>query len=110
MDKWSPDFVFLLTGLLAGLAGAAAESRLHKTLTVWEDMCAAVFYGMLGAALGMFAFAWMGGKEHPERILACGMLVGLRILKIKRVRMLVERITDAIFKIEDKDKKDDDDV
>ena len=109
MDQWKAETVFLITGLLSGLAGACAEARLHKTITKWEGMLASMFYGMLGAALGMFGYAFMGGKEHPEIILACGMLVGLRLIKIKRVRQIVERLIDAIFKFDDKGKKDDDD-
>ncbi len=109
MNQWSPELLFLITGLLAGLAGAAAEARLHKTISIWEGMLAAVFYGMAGAALGMLGYSVLGGDQHRERILFCGMAVGLRLLSIKRVRRIVERVTDALFNVDDKGKKDDDD-
>lgn len=91
MEHWSPESVFLLTGLLGGLAGAVKEARTHKTITKWAAMWACFDYGFTASALGMVGYQWLGGKEHPEMIIGMGMLVGLRLLTIKQIRELVKR-------------------
>ena len=95
MDQWSKDVVFLVTALLAGLSGVAAEGRAHKRLTIVGAALAFIFYASLGGALGMFAYQCLGGKEHPEMIIAGGMMVGLRIISPLTAKQLVERIIGA---------------
>lgn len=93
MEDWQPEVVFLLTGFLAGLGGTAAEARLQKTLTMWQAITACVFYGLAGTAFGMMGYRWMGGKEHPETILACGIMVGLRFITPSFITTIAERLT-----------------
>ncbi len=98
MNQWPAELLFLLTGVLSGLSGAAAEAKVRRRITPADAMLACAFYGCLGSALAMFAYSWLGGKEHPEIIVGSGMLVGLRLIKPTFIVEIIKRI----LRVEDK--------
>jgi hypothetical protein len=92
MEHWTPQTVFVWTYIAAALSGLAALLRSSKPLTTRTVLSAVLFYGAAGAGLGMFGYEFLGGKEKPWRVIACGMLVGVGLIRAENIRDLIKRI------------------
>ncbi len=107
MVNLTPEQVFLCTFCAAALSGLSVLLRSDSELTIRNIFAAILFYGSAGVGLGMIAFDWLGGKQNPWRVIGCGWLVGLKIIKLTDI----QKVSAAILKItgskddEDKDQK-----
>lgn len=92
MDQWTPTQVFICTYIAAALSGVGALLHSEQEVT-WRSMSAAVLlYGAAGCGLGMAAFEWLGGKQAPWRVIGCGMLVGIRVIRLKDISNIIRRL------------------
>jgi hypothetical protein len=106
MQNLTPELVFLYTFCAASLSGLAVLLRSGSELNTRNVLGAILFHGSAGVGLGMIAFDWLGGKQAPWKVIACGWLVGLRIIKLSDIAEVVRRILNVNSeKDDDKNKK-----
>jgi len=105
MQNMTPEQVFLCTFCAAALSGLGVLLRSDSALNVRNILSSVLFYGSAGVGLGMIAFDWLGGKQNPWKVIGCGWLVGLRIIKLSDI----STVASAILKVttHKEDEKDD---
>lgn len=94
-EFWLPWHTFLATFVASALMGVSMIIKPEGPPSWWELLRAFLFYGGLGCGFGMTGFHWLGGKEHPERVIGCGFLVGLRIIQYGKIREFVRKVLDG---------------
>lgn len=92
MDQWTPQTVFLCTYVAAALSGVAELLRSTRPITPRTVLAAILFYGAAGSALGMVGYEYLGGKERPWKVIACGILVGVRVIHLADITTLLRRL------------------
>lgn len=92
MQNLTPEQIFLCTYCAAALSGLTVLLRSDVELTFRNVTSTILFYGSAGVGLGMIAFEWLGGKQNPWRVIGCGFLVGLRIIKTQDIMTMARRL------------------
>lgn len=92
MQNWTPETLFYFTWAVSALTSIGIELLSNKSLTVRLVFGTAIVYGSLGAGLGAFCYEYLGGKNKPVLVVACGMLVGARAIKTKDVTNIIRRV------------------
>ncbi len=90
--EWSPELTFAVTYIAAALSGLAVVLLEDKPLRFRTIIGTILLYGGLGSGLGMVGYEYLGGKNNPWKVVACGMLVGVRAIKMRDITNLVRRI------------------
>lgn len=92
MVLWPDTSLFVVTFCGAALAGVANLLRSPDQITLRNLLAAVLFNGVAGTGFGMIAFEFLGGKQNPWRVIGCGMLVGIRIIKLSDVMTIVRKL------------------
>lgn len=91
MQNWTPETLFYFTYAVSALTAIGVELLSNRTLTFRLVFGTAIVYGGLGGGLGMVCYEYLGGRTAPWRVVACGILVGARAIKLKDVTNLARR-------------------
>lgn len=109
--EWTPFVVFGFTYLIAALTGlgveliTAAEKKQH--LTPGLIIGTLLVYGGVGSSLGMYVgYEYLGGKNAPWKVIACGTLVGGRIIKFKTATIVMQKLLGGFINLSPDDKND----
>lgn len=92
MEQWTPTTVFLCTYIAAALSGVGMLLNSDQEITARSVLAAVLLYGAAGCGLGMAGFEWLGGKENPWRVIGCGMLVGIRIIRLNDIKKVIAKL------------------
>lgn len=106
--QWTPEYTFACTYIAAALSGLAVELNSNKPLPFRRFVGVILLYGGLGSGFGMLGYEFLGGQKQPWRVVACGMLVGVRALKINDIRNMLVKLLSTKLEDDSKDKDDKD--
>jgi hypothetical protein len=91
-DLWTPLQVFIYTYIASGVTGLVPLLRSKEPLGLRNVLLSILFYGAAGMGLGVIAYEYLGGKEKPWLIIACGMLVGIGVIRMSDIAAVARRV------------------
>jgi hypothetical protein len=94
-EQWLPWHTWVATYLVAALTGVAVAIKPGETPSLWDVVREVLINGAAGCGFGMVGFVWLGGKEHPEKVIGCGFLVALRVIQLGKLREILHKILDS---------------
>lgn len=92
MLEWSPDRLFIATGIVAALGGLAVILNSKRTLSIRNVVGSILLYGLAGCGLGMVSYEYLHGKEYPWRVIGAGMLTGIQAVNWSLLRGAAARL------------------
>jgi hypothetical protein len=95
--QWSPEYTFIVTYVAAAMSGIGVLLLDGTTLSGaagFRKVLGTIFvYGSLGAGFGMVVgYEYLGGRENPWKAIACGMLVGVKAIKVSDIIEFARRV------------------
>lgn len=106
MKAWTPDTLFAVAYCIAAANGVAVLLRSKHAVSIRSILSAMLNYGAAGCGLGMIGYEFLGGAEHPHRVLGFAMLVGIRAVRIEDVREFAIRLLGGSWVPGNRDKDD----
>jgi len=93
---WTPEMTFFATCVAAALMGLCVLLGENKDLRGWQGFRLIVstlgINAGMGVGLGWMAYEYLGGKDDPLRVVAFGMLVGVRAIRLQDIRKYLLRL------------------
>ena len=89
---WTVETLFAVTYCASGLTGLGELLLSERPLSAKIVVGTFLRYGAAGVVLGALGYEYLNGRQYPERVLACGLGVGVRLVSLPDVGKLLKRL------------------